>query len=321
MALNRTLVTILLPVYNGAEHLSQTLESLLNQTHSNFELLVVDDGSTDGSDQIVLNRQDARIKLVKNERNMGLIHTLNRGMSMARGRYIARMDADDIATQTRIECQLKYMVSHPGVGVCGTWSRTFGDVQESWETRYPTAHDDIVAHMIFNTALSHPTVMFDREEFPSDFVFYSSEAPHAEDYDLWVRASAITKLANIPEVLLDYRVHASQVSSKYAQTQKKTANMVRGDLLRRLNIAISEDELLFHEHVSGYAWTARPDFYRPAFSWLKKIAKEANSCDAGLLRAIRRATLDKALEMRAQLVRPDNRFRRGWMKATWPGMK
>ena len=321
MSREQNFVTILMPVYNGVEYLQQTIDSLLTQTHSNFELLIIDDGSTDGSDSLVKGYFDPRIRFVKNECNMGLIYTLNKGINLSKGRYIARMDADDIAAPNRLSRQLDFMFGNPGVGICGTWSRTFGKVQKSWETTYPVAHEEIVAHMIFNTALSHPTVMIDRERFPSDFEFYSANMPHAEDYDLWVRAADVTRLGNVPEVLLDYRLHDAQVSSKYAKIQKESADKVRNNLLKRFGIFAAENDLFLHSKIARYEWAPDSKSCKPAFVWLRRIANEAKVADKNLLRAIRSTTLSKAVEISAQLKKPSDRIKTKWMKFSWPGMR
>jgi len=119
--MNQPQLTVLMPVYNGGPFLRSAIESILNQDFSDFDFLIIDDGSTDGSHEIAASYADPRIRLESNGRNLGLIATLNRGLDLARGTYVARMDADDIAFPDRLSKQLTFMEAHPEIGLCGTW--------------------------------------------------------------------------------------------------------------------------------------------------------------------------------------------------------
>ncbi len=123
-------VTVLMPVYNAEKYLKTAIESILKQTFSDFELLIINDGSTDGSEEIIRSFNDKRIRLFNNEQNLGIIKTLNKGLNLAKGEYIIRMDADDISLPDRLELQVKYMEENPGIGISGTQARIFGDTKK-----------------------------------------------------------------------------------------------------------------------------------------------------------------------------------------------
>ncbi len=290
-------VTVLLPVYNGEKYLRESLASLLGQSYRAFELLVIDDGSTDASLDIIESVHDSRLKLVKNAGNQGLVYTLNRGLALAAGRFLMRMDADDIALPQRIERQLNFMRCHPTVGISGTWSRTFGAVEKPWETRFPVGHEDIVAHMLFHTALSHPTAMMDLAQMRSHHLAYDKQAQHAEDYDLWVRASACFHLANVPEVLLSYRTHSKQVSQQYHEIQRQTADAVRFNLLRRMGIECDQSEQALHSRLCAYDWPPGVAFYQAAIPWLRRIADDARTENNLLHTALKTSCRNKAIEV------------------------
>jgi glycosyltransferase involved in cell wall biosynthesis len=223
-------VTVLMPVYNGARFLAGAMESVLGQTFGDFELLAINDGSSDQTAEILASSRDPRVRIVENGRNLGLIASLNKGLDLARGDYVARMDQDDLALPKRLEKQVHFLSASPRTGLCGTWFRTFGGTR-STVVRPPARADDMAARLFYESPLAHPTVMFRRALFAEHGLRYSHEYPHAEDYELWTRVAGLTELANLPEVLLQYRRHDEQVSTLKKAKQDET---VRKILLRQL---------------------------------------------------------------------------------------
>lgn len=294
MQLTSPLVSVLLPVYNGEAYLKEAIESILNQTYKNFELLIINDGSTDRSVEIIESHKDSRIRLVHNEANLKLIPTLNRGLDLAHGEYVARMDCDDISLPERLTKQVAFMTEHPEVGICGTWSKTFGASTRSWRTCFPTNHNEIVAHLLFNTAISHPTAMFDMKKFRSLNLKYDFEAVHAEDYDLWVNAVDHFELGNVATVLFLYRVHAEQTSKVASASQKDTAASVRKKMLTKLKIDAAGGELTLHSRLSEYSWERSEKFYNSCDSWLQKIERMTASL---YKRAVRRECIRRQIEL------------------------
>ncbi len=264
-------VTILLPVYNGDKYLGEAIDSIINQSFSDFEFLIIDDGSTDGSVKIIESYNDSRIRFVRNETNLGLIATLNKGLALARGEYVARMDQDDISLPERLKKQVGFMNQHTDLGICGTWSKTIGEVEKSWLTRFPVGHNEIMSHLLFNTAISHPTAMFDMKKFRSLNLNYDINAIHAEDYNLWVKASDYFNLGNVPEVLLLYRVHRQQTCQAQSKRQEQTTAAVRKKMLGKMGIVVSDDELELHSEISNYSWKKSHSFYIDSKRWFKKL--------------------------------------------------
>ena len=216
-----TRVSVLMPVYNGVAYLREALDSILRQTFSDFELVVINDGSTDRSADVIKSYVDHRVHYYENGQNIGLARSLNRGLSLTRGQYIARMDQDDISLPERLERQLAFMEAHPEVGVLGTACQHIDDSGRpgvTWPN--PAQHSLIRWHLCFACSMIHPTVMM-RKHTIQELGGYGSEAIHgrekygAEDYDLWRRASRVTQLANLPEVLLYLRKHESNVTRIY----------------------------------------------------------------------------------------------------------
>jgi len=206
-------VTVLLPVRNGAGTLAEAAESILGQSFAGFELLIVDDGSSDGTAGVLerLAGEDRRVRVVRQEA-LGLVAALNRGVAEARGALIARMDADDVAAPGRLERQVTVMAGAPGVALLGSGWRVFGPDGSTRRVVLPPSGDaGLRAAMAMGNALAHPTVMMRREAVVQAGA-YRPAFLHAEDYDLWLRLMDRHGLASVPEVLLDYREHAGQLA-------------------------------------------------------------------------------------------------------------
>ncbi|MGH0033104.1 MAG: glycosyltransferase [Myxococcota bacterium] len=228
-------VTVLLPVHQGARFLAEAIESIIEQSFDDLELLIVDDGSTDATPDVIAGFADPRIRCVRNEEHRGLVATLDQGLRLARGELVARMDADDVSLPDRIARQVAFMDAHPEVGACGTWAVTFGDV-EGRPMEYPTGSEDVRCQLIFENALAHPTVCLRRAWFGKGELAYRESDLHAEDYGLWVRASERFPLANLGEVLLRYRMHAGSVSRRYAAKQRASVARIQRAALRPLGM-------------------------------------------------------------------------------------
>jgi glycosyltransferase involved in cell wall biosynthesis len=230
--INVPLVTVLLPVHNGADYILSSVESILQQTFTDFEFLIIDDGSTDSTREIVSAIKDLRINLIVNEKNLGLIASLNKGISLAKGKYIARMDADDFALPDRLKRQTQIMESDSGMAVLATQIELInedGDVTGKWSTDSETNSEAEIRSMMMRTnCIAHPSVMM-RTEVAKHYL-YKENQKGAEDWDLWMRILADGKrIAKIPDVLLKYRVHpASTMSvSKANETLEKRLMRVK----------------------------------------------------------------------------------------------
>ncbi len=269
--MSNPLVTVLMPVYNGEKYLREAIESILKQTFTDFEFLIINDGSTDSSKEIILNYDDKRIRYVENEKNIKLIDTLNKGISLARGMYIARMDCDDISLPKRLEKQVKFMEQNPEIGICGTWVKTFGENIKSTVWKYPIDYNAIKSNLLFNSLLAHPSVMFRLSVINDNKLRYNSEFKHAEDYALWVEAISYTKIVNIPKCLLDYRIHNEQVTKKYANIKVESANKVRASMLLKIMPDATKEEINFHLLLASNLYNKSHIDLSKVLSWFSKL--------------------------------------------------
>jgi glycosyltransferase involved in cell wall biosynthesis len=227
-------VTVLTSIYNGEKYLREALDSILNQTFKDFEFLIINDCSTDKTAEILESYRDPRIRIVNNEENMGLTKSLNKGLKLANSEYIARMDADDISLPERLQKQVEFLDEHPEIGVLGTWIQWIDENSKpSIIIRPPTAPGVIGWFLIFENCVAHPSVMM-RADVIIQLGFYNAEAIHAQDYDLWVRANFITRIANIPDTLVQLRVWEGSISSRQAQTQEMIAINTMHEMIRRV---------------------------------------------------------------------------------------
>jgi len=226
-------ITVLLPVYNGAKYLNPAVESLLAQTFRDFELLLINDGSTDESAAILAGYDDRRIRLEHNPTNLGLPATLNKGLELARAPYIARMDCDDISLPTRLEKQFHYLEAHPEIGILGSNYRLIGSQGSPGDfSNFPSEHCLIRWGLIFGSQIPHPCAMM-RLEVLRRLGGYRPLTV-AQDYDLWQRAAWETRLANLPESLLLLRYHATSSSRSRQSLLDKNSDEICQAILARM---------------------------------------------------------------------------------------
>ncbi len=234
-----------MPVYNAEKYLSQAIDSVLNQTFTDFELVLINDGSTDSSKDIIFSYKDTRIRYIENEENIGIVNTLNKGVKYCTGKYIVRMDADDICNPNRFEKQFAFMEKHPKVGICGSWITLIDqDNNVTGNNLSQVKLEFVKIHLLFSVPLNHPSVIA-----KSDLLKQNSyeHVIAAEDYDLWSRLEDKTELANIPEYLLQYRWHQTNVSKEKADIQQKSKDSIILRQLGKLGLTPTEEELRIHK--------------------------------------------------------------------------
>ena len=219
-------VSVLMPAYNAEKYINEAIDSILNQTFTDFEFIIIDDGSTDNTVNIINSYQDKRIRLVQNEKNLGVAETLNKGIVLSRGQYIARMDSDDVSLPTRFARQVDYMDSHPDCLICGSRVELFGAI--TGQSQQPISNEDIKASLLFSSPFAHPTVMMRSDFVNNNHLRYEKEYEGIEDYKLWVEFAIIQggKMYNFSTCLLRYRVHGNQVTQRkitdeFIQKRKK----------------------------------------------------------------------------------------------------
>jgi glycosyltransferase involved in cell wall biosynthesis len=213
-------VSVLLPVYNAARFLPDCIQSLLNQTLIDMQIVAINDGSTDGSGDILNHyaRADRRIE-VHHRPNRGLVPTLNEGIELCQREFIARMDADDVAAPHRLEMQFNYLRSRPGTVALGSAIQYLGPGGLTAVRTHPPLKPSVIREKLpRSNCISHPTVMLRRSAVKA-VGGYRALYIHAEDYDLWLRLRSLGELENLPEVLLYYRVHENQISARHLRTQ------------------------------------------------------------------------------------------------------
>lgn len=220
-------ISVIMPVYNGAHYLREAIESILNQTFSDFEFIIINDGSTDESEKIIQSYEDDRIVYVKNDTNQKICVTLNKGLDLARGEYIARMDCDDISMPMRFEKQKCFLDKHPSIGIIGSDIIVFGDNIE--EKYFAFEHDKYKckAGLLFNTCFAHPAVMMRRGIIEQHRLRYKDEYRGLEDFELWWRIAQYCEMVNLSEVLLRYRIHKLQETQNVSdEVRMKSKNFI-----------------------------------------------------------------------------------------------
>ena len=251
------MVTCLLPVFNGEKYLRAAIDSVLAQTYADFELLIINDQSTDGTEAIVRSYTDPRIRLLNTPERMRLVPSLNYGIQIARGRYVARMDADDISHPERFRYQVELMERNPDLAVLGTDIVVFSDDPSRGRRPMapPTEHWQIRFEFIRNCCIYHPTVMLRKSVF-ADFPAYDPQFSMSEDYELWLRLTRKYRAANVNRALLFYRKHSGSVSQKQAeQMYANSARALATDLTLRLGEDVSAEVAM----VFLFPFVLRPD--------------------------------------------------------------
>lgn len=245
-------VTVLLPVFNGAAHLRQSIDSVLNQTFGDLELLVVDDGSEDETPSIVAGYGDPRLRSLRNDRNRGLTWTLNRGIREARGFYIARQDADDVSHPGRLSAQVRYLDAHPETVVLGCSYRRIDESGAPQGLRpAPTDPTSIRWRLLFLSAFAHSSVLI-RREILTQTGGYDEAFRYAQDYELWSRIARDHDVAALPEPLIDYRRTASSLTATYAGADAEVESISAANVAHVLAAAGATGRL--HDWDRDVAW-------------------------------------------------------------------
>jgi glycosyltransferase involved in cell wall biosynthesis len=267
-------VTFLLPAYNAQATIADTIESVLSQSLTDLELLIIDDASTDSTSNIIARIKDPRIRIVRNPQNLELAATLNRGLTLAGADYIARIDSDDICLPHRAQTQFDFLETHSDIAVVGSFVETFtADLFETGTTiAYPTDPALVAAGLLFRNTMAHPSVMLRNSALAAAKIKYDESIRRAQDYALWAAcAAANLQLANIPEVLTRYRVHPGQATARESLASLTTAAAVRRSIIERLGIAPAEEELATHTHLALDDFPPSANFIHAAEEWLAKL--------------------------------------------------
>ena len=292
-------VTVLMSVYNGEKYLSEAVDSILAQTYRNFEFLIVDDGSSDGSSEIlaVYAELDSRIRVVRNDENIGLTRSLNKGLSLASGEYIARMDADDVAYPTRLACQTEYLDNNPGITVVGSGIEIIDENSQVIGRRLPKDDSVFLKNNLIlkNSVFAHSSVVF-RREVVVRAGGYDENFRYAQDYDLWSRLAEKYELGTIEEAMMKWRSISSNISaSKRTEQLECILQISERNLVNAfpdIDINLQAYEHIFlsiHGHMEYYIdgdidrlaplWTA----LMPAGKDIKEFGRGLSECGYSLI--------------------------------------
>ena len=240
------LVSIVMPVYNIATFLLECIPSILEQDYDNFELIIVDDGSTDQTTDAIHSFLDNRIVHVRREHDY--MASMNAGIRLVKGKYIMRMDADDLMLQGRIRKQVEYMEAHPEVDVCGSGMKNFGKDDSSLYGL--TRHTSVISSLLLYNTMAHPTVIMRKESvdryIAKHGTLYDKEYVYAEDYRLWTcMAMEGYRFDNIKEMLIKHRISSQAVTSIYAKESQCTAEKIKTEYLKYAIQEISQQGEMF----------------------------------------------------------------------------
>ena len=248
--MEKALITVLMPVYNAEKFLKEAIDSILAQTFTAFEFLIIDDASADSSAAIIQHYNDPRIRYIKNESNLGISATLNRGIELANTEWIARMDADDISYPDRLEKQFRHCEAVPDCALISCWARVITEDKQEVRTEHYKSNY-YYYNLTFECWIYHPTVLF-RKSAVMDVGMY--RVPYAEDYELFWQLLRKYRICNLPEVLLDYRITATslhQVTRKIEYDEALAKQIVRNISFYAGELGLSHPEFECLRHNFG----------------------------------------------------------------------
>ncbi|HNX82285.1 MAG TPA: glycosyltransferase [Candidatus Omnitrophota bacterium] len=245
----RPVCTVIMPVYNARAYVGDAIGSILKQTFSDFEFLIFDDCSQDGTIEIIKSFHDARINFFQSKQHQGYLPYLNEGLRLAKGSYIARMDADDVSFPKRLRTQVDFMNSHPNIAAVGTWVMR-KEQNKRFLIRKKTDPDIVRCELLFNNPLVHSSAMVRTACIRRHKIAYDEHFYTAEDYKMWLDISRVADLANIPRILLMYRTHPAQTGNVSMQKQRGMCKNIVAIQLERLGINATPDEIEKHTKIN-----------------------------------------------------------------------
>lgn len=271
MADTKPLVSVVMPVFNAHKYLKTAIESILAQSYPHVELLIVEDGSTDGSKEIIEKIEDPRIQVFYPQKKLGNTLARNYGWEKSNGDYVALMDADDWSAPDRLEKQVAFLEANKSFAMIGTWVRLMDEnddlTDKSW--RPPTRSKAIAARMLFNNCFVQSVVMVRKSFFPDPP--YDEQYPLTADFELWSRIAAEYPVANLPEYLVHYRVHSTSITATRSAEIKRWVSETYLRQFQRWGISVSEEEVAIHWAICQ--GNGKIDF-SDGFKWLRKLLKE-----------------------------------------------
>lgn len=238
-------ISVVMSVYNSEKYIAEAIESILGQTFADFEFIIINDGSTDESLNIIKKymKKDERIVLISRE-NKGLPCSLNEGISLAKAKYIARMDADDLSLPNRFEEQFEFMELNDDIGICGTWAESFGEGVKPKLMKYPKYHEELEVVLLFAVCFAHPTVMIRKQILDHNDLKYNEDYSNSQDYELWEKLSHVTKMANLQKPLLRYRVSSYSITGIVDSTKSELRYQLVSTVFKKIlcNVGVQNND-------------------------------------------------------------------------------
>jgi glycosyltransferase involved in cell wall biosynthesis len=259
-------VTVLLPVFNGSKFLLKAINSILHQTYKNFEFLIIDDFSTDNSLEIINSILDYRLRIITNKTNIGLTKTLNKGLQLANGQYIARIDQDDTSVKDRLQKQMHYLEKIKSIKLIGSWCKIIDENDQFIKSiHFPCDREEILEAFVSYNPFIHSSVVFDKNVainlggYPKSFV-------HAQDFYLWYKITSKFQSKNISDELVNIRWHKQR-----ATNSKFNSNYIRKESVYVYRLALKNPEIKFIVKLKGkIRLILRPWFFRKIFGFKAK---------------------------------------------------
>ena len=249
--MNRPLVSVVMCVYNAEKYLQEAIESILRQTYRNLEFIIVNDGSTDSTRDIILGLNDPRIRYFENPENWGIVRTRNQTLKHAKGKYISVIDSDDISLPDRLTLQVDFLENNPEYGMCGSYFQTIdGSGKRLKDVIFPANDRDARTFLMIHNCFCHSTVTM-RGDMARELQ-YQTMYDVAEDYELWYRVSRISKIINIPHFTTYYRVHGSNISISKREHMFLIVDSINRRILDDLQMPYTEEELRVHSNSLHY---------------------------------------------------------------------
>ena len=290
--MNEPLVSVLIPCYNVEEYIEESMNSIINQTYTNLEIIAINDCSKDRTGELLqqMALKDNRIKVVDNKQNLKLITTLNNGIGLCNGEYIARMDSDDIALPTRIEEEVAFLEDNKDHDIVSTMFYAFKSESPSRRSLHqgPLHDRELRAYMLFKSGICHPASMIRKRVFTELGLKFEADYLHVEDYALWSEAIYKTKLANIGKPLLLYRVHQNQVSSLNEDLQLENKKKVFKIHCHHLGLPTDDDFIDIYASVAetvpqeaSFEYITRCEEFMLS---LLQLNEQISFCDSSFLR-------------------------------------
>lgn len=266
--------SVIIPFYNAQEYLGEAIESILQQSFTDFELLLLNDGSTDNSFVISQKYTDSRIRLLNYSQNQGLVAIRNIALQEAKGEYIAWLDADDIALPNRLALEIAYLDKNPHVALLGSYAMYIDKQGNDIQLVSPKAEQKLLPiWLLFQNCFPQSAVMLRKKYFTEFNLQYRKDFPPAEDYDLWVQIAKHATVCNLPQTLIKHRKHDDNTTKQQKEVHEANILKILAYQLTDLGIDYEEEDLLLHRKISHYKYAPNLKTYQAIATWLTKLRK------------------------------------------------